>query len=45
LHPDSAVVELRRFGEQLPDVLRGLPRMKGDTAVIGWAQRHLEQAP
>jgi len=43
LHPDSASVELRRFREQLPDVLRALPQMKGDTAVIARALRHLEQ--
>jgi hypothetical protein len=45
LQPDSAVVELRRFREQLPDVLRALPQMKGDTAVIGRVLRHLNQAP
>jgi len=44
LHPDSAAVELRRFREQLPDVLRRLPEMTGDTAVIGRALRHLDQA-
>jgi alpha-glucosidase len=44
LHPDSAAAELRRFREQLPDVLRGLLQMKGDTAVIGRVLRHLDQA-
>ncbi|HTT67340.1 MAG TPA: TIM-barrel domain-containing protein [Gemmatimonadales bacterium] len=45
LHPDSAAVELRRFREQLPDVLRALRQMKGDTAVIRRVLRHLDQAP
>ena len=45
LQPDSAQAELRRFREQLPDVLRALPQMKGDTAVINRALRHLGQAP
>jgi hypothetical protein len=44
LHPDSAAVELRRFREQLPEVLRRLPEMKGDTAVIRRVLRHLDQA-
>ena len=44
LHPDSAQVELRRFREQLPQVLRRLPEMKGDTAVINRVRRHLDQA-
>ena len=44
LHPDSAAVELRRFHEQQAEVLRALPEMKGDTAVIHRAMRHLEQA-
>ena len=43
LHPDSAAAELRRFRQQLPDVLRALPQMKGDTAVIHRAMRHLEE--
>ncbi len=42
LHPDSAAVELTRFRDQLPEVLRALPRMKGDTVVIHRAMRHLE---
>jgi len=37
-------VELRRFREQLPEVVRRLPEMKGDTAVIRRVLRHLEQA-
>ena len=41
LHPDSAQVELQRFRERLPDVLRALPQMKGDTAAIHRAMRHL----
>jgi hypothetical protein len=45
LHPDSASAELRRFREQLPDVLRRLPEMKGDTAVIRRVLRHLDRAP
>ena len=45
LWPDSAAVELRRFRDRLPDVLRRLPEMKGDTAVIGRALRHLDPAP
>ena len=44
LQPDSAQVELRRFREQLPEVLRRLPEMKGDTAVSGRVLRHLNQA-
>jgi hypothetical protein len=44
LWPDSAQVELRRFREQLPEVLRRLPEMKGDTAVIDRVLRHLDQA-
>jgi len=44
LHPDSAAVELTRFREQLPEVLRRLPEMKGDTAVIHRVLRHLDQA-
>ena len=43
LHPDSAAAELRRFREQLPDVLRTLPQMKGDTTVIRRVLRHLDQ--
>ncbi|HVO34474.1 MAG TPA: TIM-barrel domain-containing protein [Gemmatimonadales bacterium] len=43
LQPDSAAVELRRFREQLPEVLRALPQMKGDTAVIHRVLRHLGQ--
>jgi alpha-glucosidase len=43
LRPDSAQVELRRFREQLPEVLRRLPEMKGDTAVIRRVLRHLGQ--
>jgi hypothetical protein len=39
------VVELRRFREQLPEVLRALPQMKGDSAVIRRVQRHLGEAP
>lgn len=42
LRPDSAAVELQRFRAQLPPVLAALPRMKGDTAVIRRALRHLE---
>ena len=45
LQPDSGLVELQRFREQLPEVLRGLPQMKGDTAVIHRALRHLDQWP
>jgi hypothetical protein len=45
LHPDSGLVELRRFRERLPDVLRRLPEMKGDTAVIRRVLRHLDRAP
>jgi alpha-glucosidase len=44
LQPDSAAVELRRFREQLPEVLRRLPEMKGDTAVTRRVLRHLDQA-
>jgi alpha-glucosidase (family GH31 glycosyl hydrolase) len=44
LQPDSGLVELRRFREQLPEVLRRLPEMKGDTAVIRRVLRHLDQA-
>ena len=44
LHPDSAAVELTRFREQLPEVLRRLPEMRGDTAVIHRVLRHLDQA-
>jgi hypothetical protein len=43
LHPDSAAVELTRFREQLPEVARRLPEMKGDTAVIRRVLRHLDQ--
>jgi hypothetical protein len=42
LHPDSAAVELQRFREQLPGVLRALPRMKADTAAIESVLRHLD---
>ena len=45
LWPDSARAELRRFREQLPEVLRVLPEMKGDSAVIHRALRHLGQMP
>jgi len=44
LQPDSAAAELRRFREQWPQVLRALPQMKGDTALIHLALRHLDQA-
>ena len=44
LQPDSAQVELRRLREQLPQVARRLPEMKGDSAVIRRVLRHLEQA-
>ena len=40
--PDSALAELRRFREQLPQVLSALPQMRGDTAVIHRAMRHLD---
>ena len=44
LQPDSAQVELRRFRDQLPEVVHRLPEMKGDTAVIRRVLRHLNQA-
>ena len=41
LWPDSAATELTRFREQLPAILRALPQLKGDTAIINRAARHL----
>jgi hypothetical protein len=45
LYPDSARLELRRFREQLPVVMRALPLLKGDTAVIQRALRHVAEVP